>query len=124
MIGSVIEDAYVEPTLQVDLRTSGSKCRLTLRGDLRGATLMALEARVDQLGCVPCDELVVDLRRLSTVDGVGANVLLGLYHYIVARGGVLRVTGANARVTTTLESVGDGIIPIDLGTMSASDGFF
>jgi hypothetical protein len=53
-------------------------------------------------------ELVVDLRLLTAVDGVGANVLLGLYHYIVARGGVLRVTGACEDVTTTLQSVGEG----------------
>ena len=124
MIESVIEQADVEPALQVELRTSGTTCRLVLRGHLRDTTVMALEAQVDQLGCVPCDELVVDLRLLTAVDGVGANVLLGLYHYIVARGGALRVTGACEDVTTTLQSVGDGIIPIGLGTASATDGSF
>jgi anti-anti-sigma factor len=123
MIESVAEDADVEPALQVELRTSGTTCRLVLRGDLCGATLTALEVQVDQLGCVPCEEVVVDLADLTAMDGVGANVLLGLHHYIVARGGELRVIGARPSVTTALDSVGHGIIPIDVG-MSTSDGSF
>lgn len=122
MIETVVEEAEVEPVLEVELRTSGTTCGLVLRGNLRDTTLTALEAQVDQLGCVPCDEVVVDLRQLSAMDGVGANVLLGLYHYVVARGGLFRVTGACAEVTTTLQSVGNGVIPIDVGTLSATDG--
>jgi len=75
---------------------------LVLRGSLCGTSIAALEAQVDQLGCVPCDDVTVDLRGLRAIDPVGANVLLGLYHYVDGRGGRLRITGATDRIAITL----------------------
>jgi hypothetical protein len=33
---------------------------------------------------------------------VGANVLLGLFHYVNGRGGTLRISGARGSIATTL----------------------
>lgn len=44
------------------------------------------EAQVDQLGCIPCDDVVVDASGLTVLDAVGANVFHGLYHYVNGRG--------------------------------------
>jgi anti-anti-sigma factor len=109
---SVIEPVEVAPSLQVELRTSGSSCRLTLRGDLCQSSVAALQAQVDQLGCLPCEEVVVDLRSLAALDAVGANLLLGLYHYVTARGGAFRVTDACPVVAETLHSVAGALIPV------------
>jgi len=117
----VADDADVRPTLQVELITSGGTCALVLCGDLRDTTLMALEAQVDQLGCLPCDEVVVDLRHLSAMDAVGANVILGLSYYVVARGGTFRITDACPEVNVTLQEAGGEIIPMGVGTSSALD---
>jgi anti-anti-sigma regulatory factor len=53
----------------------------------------------------------VDVRQLTRLDLVGAKVILGLYHYVVGRGGEMRVTEANAAVRATLQAAGGDIIP-------------
>lgn len=80
------------PTLQVELDALGSACRLTLRGELCGTSLAALEAQVDQLGCLLCEQVIVDMRHVTQIDDVGAKVILGLYYYVLGRGGELRVS--------------------------------
>jgi anti-anti-sigma regulatory factor len=107
---SVIETTELEPSLQVELVAAGPDCRLVLHGDLCGATLPALEAQVDQLGCVPCHAVIVDVGSLVGLDAVGANVLLGLSHYVTARGGVFHVEGASGHVAETLRSASDGAL--------------
>jgi anti-anti-sigma regulatory factor len=102
------------PHFQVDLVSSGSECTLVLRGELRVASLSALEVKIDQLGCMPCQQVTLDMRRLTHLDQVGANVILGLYHYVVARGGALCVTGAGAEPASTLQSVAGSMIPIEV----------
>ena len=118
---SVIGEADLDPVLRVELLTRGSDCRLSLRGDLRDTTLAALEAQVDQLGCMPCHEVIVDLTFLTGMDGVGANVIVGLYYYVIARGGSFLVTGALQEVAATLRGAGDGVIPIDVREVSVAD---
>jgi anti-anti-sigma factor len=98
------------PALEVALDLRGSTCRLTLRGELCGLSLAALEAQVDQLGCIPCEEVVVDLRHVTEIDQVGAKVMLGLYYYVLGRGGVLRVTAMAGEVAETLRTVGGELL--------------
>ena len=93
------------PTLRVDLDVRGVLCRLTLRGELCGTSLAALEAQVDQLGCMPCERVVIDMRHVTRLDEVGAKVLLGLYYYVLGRGGELRVTAPTGAVADTLRAV-------------------
>jgi anti-anti-sigma regulatory factor len=100
-----------EPVLQVELDATGPSCRLTLNGVLCDTSLTALEAQVDQLGCLPCELVVVDVQRLSRLDSAGAKVLLGLYHYVIARGGDLWLSGARDQVITSLLAVGGDVIP-------------
>ena len=96
------DESASESWLRVELHARGRTCTLVLRGSLCGTSIAALEAQVDQLGCVPCDDVTVDLRGLRAIDPVGANVLLGLYHYVDGRGGRLRITGATDRIAITL----------------------
>ena len=100
-----------EAVLQVELEAMGTSCRLTLRGDLCDTSLSALEVQVDQLGCLPCERVIVDLRQLTRLDPIGAKVILGLYHYVVGRGGEMRITEANGAVTAALQAAGGDIIP-------------
>ena len=76
-----------------------------MRGELCGTSLAALEAQVDQLGCMPCERVVVDMRLVTRLDEVGAKVLLGLYYYVLGRGGELRVTAPTGDVAETLRAV-------------------
>jgi anti-anti-sigma regulatory factor len=108
-----------ESWLRVELLGRGRTCTLILRGSLCGTSIAALEAQVDQLGCVPCDDVTVDLRELRAIDPVGANVLLGLYHYVDGRGGRLRVTGASDRIAITLRQYVVEYAEIDAGLADA-----
>lgn len=123
---SLTEPAEMEPmpVLSVELVTAGTACRLVLRGQLCDVTLPALEAQVDQLGCIPCTDVVVDLRSLQGLDSVGANVLLGLYHYVLAKGGAFRVTEAPLDVASSLRAVTGALIPVcGEEARSTIDGF-
>jgi anti-anti-sigma regulatory factor len=108
---SVLEPSERMPVLSVELLSTGSLCRLVLRGELCDITLAALEAQVDQLGCMPCQDVVVDLRSVVRLDAVGANVLLGLYHYVIARGGTFGVTEAPEEVAAVLQAATGTLIP-------------
>jgi anti-anti-sigma regulatory factor len=88
--------------LRVELHTRGRGCTLVLTGVLCTTSIAALEAQVDQLGCVPCDDVLVDVRGLTDLDAVGASVLLGLHHYVDGRGGHLHIAGASAQIAPTL----------------------
>ena len=87
----------------------GSTCRLTLRGELCGGSLATLAAQVDRLGCIPCEQVVVDMRQVTELDPVGARVILGLHYYVRGRGGVLRVTGTAGEVAAILRAAGLGV---------------
>jgi anti-anti-sigma factor len=128
MMESVIEPSERAPVLSVELKGTGPICRLVLLGELCDITSPALEAQVDQLGCMPCQDVVVDLRSVVRLDAVGANVLLGLYHYVTARGGTFGVTEAPEEVTTVLHEATGALIPrygdspSDSSERSAIDG--
>jgi hypothetical protein len=92
------------PILQVELDVQGPACSLTLRGELCGGSLAALTAQVDQLVCL-----------VTRLDQAGAKVILGLYYYVLGKGGVLRVTGLAGQVAETLRAAG--------GELLAEDGF-
>jgi anti-anti-sigma factor len=89
---------------RVELNSDESCCTLILSGALRGTSIAALEAQVDQLGATCCDQVVVDVSGLTEVDSVGASVLIGLSHYVTARGGELRIVGATGLVGSTLHA--------------------
>ena len=95
--------------LRVELRCDEQTCTIILSGDLCGTSISALEAQVDQLGSSPWKDVVVDLAGLSTIDGIGANVLVGLSYYIDARGGQMTVIGASAAVASALRFCNDGV---------------
>jgi anti-anti-sigma factor len=103
--------APLAAALVVELDVHGTACRLTLRGELRGTSLAALEAQVDQLGCLPCEQVVVDMGAVTALDEVGAKVILGLYYYVLGRGGSLRVAGMSGDVARSLHAVGGDIWP-------------
>jgi anti-anti-sigma regulatory factor len=94
------EEQKPESWLRVELLSHSRT--LVLDGALSDTSIAAQEAQVDQLGCIPCDLVVVDASGLTALDAVGANVLLGLYHYVHGRGGTLRITGARGPIATTL----------------------
>ncbi len=93
-----------EPTFQVELRSEGNRCWLILSGSLCCTSIAALEVQVDQLGCLPCDEVYIDLGGLRELDQVGAKVLIGLRHYVAGRGGQMRVIGAKGQVADILRA--------------------
>jgi anti-anti-sigma factor len=106
-------EAEATPILQVELDVQGPACRLTLRGELCGGSLAALTAQVDQLVCLPCERVMVDMGQVTRLDHAGAKVILGLYYYVLGKGGVLRVTGMAGQVAETLRAAGGELLPED-----------
>jgi anti-anti-sigma factor len=98
--------------LAVELESADRSCRFVLRGTLCDTSIAALEAQFDQLGCLPCDEVIVDMQHLTSLDPIGANVLVGLYHYVIGRGGQLRVISARGNVSAVLHATAGDLIPI------------
>jgi hypothetical protein len=93
--------AEAAPILSVALDGWGASWRLTLCGELCGASLAALETQVDQLGCLPCAHLVI----------------LGLYYYVLGHGGALEVTASTGPVTDILRLVGGGLLSLTHGSV-------
>jgi anti-anti-sigma factor len=108
-----VEHVNAAPSLRVELESTGTRCLLLLQGNLCGTSIAALEAQIDQLGCMPCEEVIVDLQHLTSIDPVGANVILGLYHYVVGRGGRLRLRAVRGSVATTLHAIAGTSIPME-----------
>ena len=96
-----------DPWLRVELDGDGRSCTLTLVGALCASSIAALDAQVDQLGSVCCDDVVVDLAGLFFIDHVGTNVLVGLQHYVSGRGGRLTIVGAVGQVALLLQAFPD-----------------
>ena len=96
-----------DPWLRVELDGDSRSCTLTLFGALCASSIAALDAQVDQLGSVCCDDVVVDLAGLFFIDHVGAKVLVGLRHYVSGRGGRLSIVGAVGQVALILRAFPD-----------------
>jgi len=78
---------------EVDFSHVGPICLLELRGELLATSVGVLEAQFDRLGRTSCHHVVLDLTDVSDLDATGARVLVGLRHYVCARGGRLTVVG-------------------------------
>lgn len=91
-----------DPVLSVALEGDGSLCVLRLKGVLGATSIAALETQIDQLGCMNCQRVCVDLSELTAIDGVGVKVLNGLHHYVQGRGGHLELVGALGQVADLL----------------------
>jgi ABC-type transporter Mla MlaB component len=103
--GDVGRDERGGTVLSVTLDAHGAVCRLHLAGKLVRTSIAALEAQIDQLGCLAFERVVVDLVGLTGLDAVGANVLHGLQAYVHGRGGSLEVVG-RARWLALLPELG------------------
>ena len=103
------------PSFLVELESGETTGTLTLRGVLGAASIAGLEAQIDQLGCMPCREVIIDLRLVTELEPIGANVILGLYHYVVGRGGQLRAVVPAGQIAAALDSVAGGVIPLEIG---------
>lgn len=94
------------PILTVELTVEPAAAVVRLQGALKGSSIAALDAQVDQLGSAPCDEVVLDVVELTEVDELGAGLLGGLQHYVWARGGRVTVFGARPPLAAALVAAG------------------
>jgi anti-anti-sigma factor len=98
-----INSKDAEPSvLMVGFASAGSSCTLTLIGELNGTSIPALEAQIDQIGCSDCENVVLDVSGLASIDSVGLSVLTGLDHYVHGLGAHLTVIGARGQVAEAL----------------------
>jgi anti-anti-sigma regulatory factor len=91
------------PTLSVRLETHEELCLLTLCGEVCGSSVGALEAQIDQLGCMRYLDVALDFSQVTKLDLLGARVVDGLRHYIEALGGRLTINGAREDLSRLLE---------------------
>jgi anti-anti-sigma factor len=94
------------PVLTVELVNTEARFLLTLRGELTGASIAALETQVDQIGCSECKEVLLDVTELKRLDSIGLQVLTGIDQYVEALGGRLTILGASGDVTEALSPTG------------------
>jgi anti-anti-sigma regulatory factor len=90
------------PSLCVHVTTLGDMCVLRLDGVLVRESLAALEGQVDHIGGLSFRNVLLDARHLQRIDEAGRNVLVGLHHYVVARGARMVIKGASAAVARSL----------------------
>ena len=96
------------PVLTVETEVVGSASVLRLRGALTAGSIAALEAQVDQLSCLPCHDVAIDLRGLTALDADGAGIIDCLCYYVIGRGGRPSVVGATGEVARALAAPGLG----------------
>jgi anti-anti-sigma factor len=94
------------PVLTVEFVGTETRFWLTLRGELTGASIAALETQVDQIGCSYCKEVFLDVTGLKRLDSIGLRVLIGIDHYVEALGGQLTILGASGEVAEALAPTG------------------
>jgi anti-anti-sigma regulatory factor len=90
------------PSLCVRVTTLGDMCVIRLEGVLVRESLSALEGQVDHIGGLSFRNVLLDVRHLRRIDEAGRNVLVGLHHYVVARGARMVTKGASAAVARSL----------------------
>jgi anti-anti-sigma factor len=100
--GETVDGQSGIPVLTVELVDTETRYWLTLRGDLTGASIAALETQVDQIGCSDCKEVLLDVTGLKRLDSIGLRVLIGIDQYVEALGGRLRILGASGEVAEAL----------------------
>ena len=83
---------------------SANRCTLRLRGRLTADTVSLLDHHVDRLGCRWCDEVVIDLSGLESMDCVGARLIVGFGHYTAGRGGRFEIRGARPDATALIDA--------------------
>jgi len=88
--------------LSVQLQVIGGLNVLTLRGELCATSIPALESYLDQLGSLPFRGVLLDVSEVTRLDPVGARVVIGMRHYVEARGSSLMVRGAGEAIRITL----------------------
>jgi anti-anti-sigma factor len=96
------------PVCGVDLRVSARGLTLEIRGVLDSDSLPALSAQLARLQCSPCEEVVVDVRRVDVLDHAGCNAIASLAHYVPARGGRFVIRCKPGAIKGLLVSTGLG----------------
>jgi anti-anti-sigma factor len=99
--------------LMVGFTSAGSSCTLTLIGELNGASLPAFEAQIDQIGGSDCENVVLDVSGLVTIDSVGIRVLTGLEHYVRGLGAHLTVIGARGQAAESLAATSLDLVDLE-----------
>ncbi len=90
------------PRLSVRFEAGKGVCSLELSGVLDAMSVGALDLQIDQLACRSFDHVVIDVGRLGDVDPVGVSALVGLSHYVAARGATFALVGVTGRVADAL----------------------
>ena len=114
------EDISGTTVLTVECSFTGSRCSLTMKGQLVVSSIAALEVQIEQIGCSQCEDVELDVSGLTTLDAAGARVLTGLATYVRALGAALWVVGAAGRVAEALDP--DRPLParaVDIGTRAS-----
>ena len=93
------------PVLGVNLISDGTCITLSLSGSFVGGAIGALWARIDQLGCLQFQRVGLDFSDVVAIDDVGANVVIGMRHYVEARGARFAICGAAADFASTLQQI-------------------
>ena len=93
------------PVLRVNLISDDTCSTLSLSGSFVAGAIGALWALIDQLGCLHFQRVELDLSDVVAIDAVGANVVIGIHHYVEARGASFAICGATADLAATLQQI-------------------
>jgi anti-anti-sigma factor len=79
---------------------------ISLEGDLEMANAAAVQAELSQVEAGDCDQIVLDLRRLSFLDSTGISVLIGAHERAAASGRPLALLVGDGPVHRVLDVCG------------------
>ena len=90
----------------MDAATTGSRLDLVVRGELDGATAMALGDELDAAIAGGVTEVVIDCRDLTFVDSRGVGALLLRRNQLEERGGSMSLSRTSSAVRQSLVAMG------------------
>lgn len=90
--------------LVIERKLDGHRCIIRLIGDLDRRVAPALLALLYGQ-CIPSEEIVLDLRQVTSIDASGIGAILDAHNKCAETGGALTATAAGPEVQRVLERV-------------------
>jgi stage II sporulation protein AA (anti-sigma F factor antagonist) len=89
-----------------DVEPDGPLLRVRIAGELDGEGAQAIRPLLERLAADPTGDVVLDLEKVTFLDGAGLGAIAYLFKRLMARERRLKVVGASGQPLTLLDGLG------------------